>query len=121
MMPISQFEELKLLIADTVKQSEHRLRAVIAVDMNAAINTSADGLRMEIHDAFSKLTGQISELRAETQSSISDLRTELQIEMRDGFAGIAEAISDINDRHEVTNIRVTGLDKRVTKLEHKTV
>lgn len=91
-----QFDDLKQFIDSRISQTE------AMIDQRIAESEAKSEKRIEI--AENRLDSKIEALRAEVH--------ELRVEMREGFAGVGEAIEELHNTDD-------DHDKRLTKLEHQ--
>ena len=69
-----------------------------------------DDLKQYIHATVSQSAESVkTELRSEIRAS----ETRIRKDMEDGFAGVAEAITTINDKDDEQDKRITKLEKQI--------
>jgi hypothetical protein len=123
-MSNDQFDDLKQFITGAVTKSEKRTFDGLKQFITGAITESEehtfDDLKQFITGTVAQSERRIkeevtSELTKKIEGEVKNLHTE----MRDGFAGVADALEEINERLDKHDTQDARTKKRPTRLERK--
>ncbi len=88
-----------------------RARSAIMTAMN---DDQLDDLKQFIDSRISQTEARLEERISDTETKLEQKIEDLQSEMRDGFAGVGEAIEDIHTQADKINVDV---ERRLASLE----